>query len=455
MNQESQLKNGDIILDGKYQIESLVGEGEFTRVYHVRLLESGEDRALKITTRGIPGVTKSVLDQYRDRFRLEVQLAQKLNRQDDRHVLNVYDFGEVEDQLYLEMEYAAGGNLQSKIEAGPLEIDQAVLIALDVADGLAVMHRVSAIHRNVKPSNILFDADGLAKIADWGLAQVPRRRSIRQDAEGHGPMHPGTPEYMSPEQALTTTFLTPSSDVYGLGCVLFEMLSGRLWQEAMVTVESVRELRPEVPPGLEGVLWKMLRKRPGQSRSDASDPNKRYVTMDAAEVGLVGVLFDEALSAANLSDWARAETLLDQVLLRVPDYERDGRRASIVQANVRRHLEKSERREEFVPPRYRNEPDPRPAPVPRPQVRPSDYELEVEPEEFEDVPHSPPAPPSMESTQEMMLPVMDEIPSGPVGQHTMPMRELENRPSRRKRERRLLRMNALNSAWEPNCAWSA
>ena len=151
-------------------------------------------------------------------------------------------------------------NRDAPAGSDPVQAD-AALIALDVAEGLEIVHRLGAVHRNVKPSNVLFDTEGNAKIADWGLAQVPRRRSIRQDSEGRGPIHPGTPEYMSPEQALTTTYLTPSSDVYGLGCVLFEMLTGRLWQEAMVTVDSVREIRPEVPPGLEGVLWKMLRKR--------------------------------------------------------------------------------------------------------------------------------------------------------------------------------------------------
>ncbi len=338
MNQESDFKNGDRIFNDKFEIEALIGEGEFTRVYRARRLESGEIRALKVTVRGAPGLTKAVFDQYRERFRLEVQLAARLSKQDNPHLLQVYDFGELDDRLYLEMEYAAGGNLQDRIDAGPLPIDEAVRIALEAAEGLEGLHRISAIHRNIKPSNILFDADGVAKVADWGLAQVPKRKSVQPEAAARAASHPGTPEYMSPEQALTTVYLTPSSDVYSLGCVLFEMLTGRLWQDAMVMVESARELRPEVSPSLEGVLWKMLRKKPGQQRADAADPNKRYLTMDPVRMGLIGILFDEALNAANVAQWEKAEELLDQVLLRVPDYERDGRRASIVQANVRRHL---------------------------------------------------------------------------------------------------------------------
>lgn len=370
MNQESDFKNEDRIFNNKFEIEALIGEGEFTRVYRARRLESGHICALKVTVRGTPGLTKAVLDQYRERFRLEVQLAARLSKQANLHLLQVYDFGEADDRLYLEMEYAAGGNLQERIDAGPLPIDEAVRIALEAAEGLEGLHRISAIHRNIKPSNILFDADGVTKIADWGLAQVPKRKSVQPEAAARAASHPGTPEYMSPEQALTTVYLTPSSDVYSLGCVLFEMLTGRLWQDAMVMVESVRELRPEVSPGLEGVLWKMLRKKPGQQRADAADPNKRYLTMDPVRMGLIGILFDEALNAANVVQWEKAEELLDQVLLRVPDYERDGRRASIVQANVRRHLAqarlKSKVSEEAPlppPPKYVRPTEPAPLPT--------------------------------------------------------------------------------------------
>ena len=442
MNHESDWKSGDVVLDGKFRVESLIGEGEFTQVYHVFSLTNEEDRALKVTARNAPGLTKAILDHYRDRFRLDVQLGAKLNRQDHPSILKVYDFLEQDGQLVLEMEYAPGGNLENRIEQGPLPIEDACRIALQTADGLEVLHQLSAVHRNVKPSNILFDSNGEAMIADWSLAQVPRRRSVRTEADERGPVHPGTPEYMSTEQSLTTTFLTPSSDVYSLGCVLFEMLTGRLWQEAKVTVDSVRELRPEVPPSLEGVLWKMLRKKPGQRKEDATDPNKRYVTIGPVQYGLMGVLFDEAIEAANLGQWGHVASLLEEIVVRDADYERDGRRASIVQANARRHLERAEQMptqapvREPIPPRY--QPDPavsRPAsPFAPPRVPPSrevrhaDVPAPFDEDEDEDDIGTPIPPRPMQAgvTQEMPLPPAP-APSRPAPQHTMPMEAVTER----------------------------
>ena len=436
MNQESKWKTGDIILDGKYRVESLVGEGEFTQVYRVFSLGLNEERALKVTARGASGLSKAILEHYRDRFRLDAQLGSKLNRQDHPSILKVYDFWEQDGQLILEMEYAPGGNLESRIEQGPLEIEDACRIALQAADGLEVLHHLGAVHRNIKPSNILFARNGDAKIADWGLAQVPRRRSVRPETEERGPVHPGTPEYMSPEQSLTTAYLSPSSDIYSLGCVIFEMLSGRLWQEAQVTVDSVRELRPEVPPSLEGVLWKMLRKRPGQRKEDMADPNKRYVTISPVQYGLLGVLFDEAIAATNLGQWARAENLLEEILIRDPDYERDGRRASIVQANAHRHLAQAEQElaREPIPPRY--QPDAGPArpvsPFAPPHVPPAHatYPADVpdlfgEDEEEIESP-IPPRPMQAGVTQEMAPPPAP-LPSRAEPQHTMPMETVTER----------------------------
>ena len=442
MNHESDWKSADIILDGKYRVESLIGEGEFTHVYHVFSLELNEDRALKVTARSASGLTKAILDHYRDRFRLDVQLGAKLNKQEHPSVLKVYDFWEQDGQLLLEMEYAPGGSLQSRIEQGPLEIDETCRVALQAADGLEVLHRLGAVHRNLKPSNILFDSNGEAKIADWGLAQVPRRRSVRTEADDRGLTHPGTPEYMSPEQALTTAYLTPSSDIYSLGSVVFEMLTGRLWQEAKVTVDSVRELRPEVPPSLEGVLWKMLRKRPGQRKEDMADANKRYVTISPVQYGLMGILFDEAIDASNLGQWARAESLLEEILIRDPDFEREGRRASIVQANVRRHLERLEpvRVSEPVPPRYQPEVDP-PQPVSPfapPRVPPSRDRIQQDVSELfgEDVPETPVVHPPLKAgvTQEM-APPPSHVVSRPAPQHTMPMETVSERKNAAKPDR--------------------
>jgi serine/threonine protein kinase len=182
------------------------------------------------------------------------------------------------------MDYAPGGSLADRLRAGPVSILDAVQLTLDAGAGLEALHDLGAVHRNVKPSNIVIDAKGRALIADCGLAQLPGDTSI---VPAH---HPGTPEYMSPEQETTIAYLSPSSDVYSLGCVLFELLTGRRWRDAMARVNGARDLRADVPPLLDVALARMLRESPGRSQHDASDPRKRFATMGDTRRALTAAL---------------------------------------------------------------------------------------------------------------------------------------------------------------------
>ena len=271
------LQPGQLILSGKYRVEAFLGQGAFAQVYRVHHLELKADRAVKVVSRDTPGVGSTVLDDFRARFRQEAQLGARL---DHPHVIRIYDFEEAEGGLYLVMECAAGSSLAKRLkDKGPLPVAEAVRLTLEAAAGLEVLHGLGAVHRDVKPSNLLLDAGGHLKLADLGLAQLPGGLSQRSLAGSLAPSHPGTPEYMSPEQETTSGFLTASSDVYSLGCVLFELLTGRLWKQAVAEVEDVRELRPEAPESVAVVLGRMLCQQPGQRKSDAADPAKRYVTM--------------------------------------------------------------------------------------------------------------------------------------------------------------------------------
>jgi len=344
MTLNAELKPGDLILGHKYRVEEFLGQGAFAQVYCVHHLELKTDRAVKVVGRDTPGVGSTVLDDFRARFRQEAQLGARL---DHPHVIRIYDFEEAEGRLCLVMEYAAGGSLAKRLkDTGPLPVADAVRLTLEAAAGLEALHGLGAVHRDVKPSNLLLDAGGHLKLADLGLAQLPGGLSQRSMAGSLAPSHPGTPEYMSPEQESTAGFLTASSDVYSLGCVLFELLTGRLWKQAMAEVEDVRELRPEVPDSVAAVLARMLREQPGRKKADTDDPNKRYVAMgivrQALQVGPpasgpvttltrtapargvvetapLGALKVHLRAAITEGRWTDAVSLAQQCLVVVPD----------------------------------------------------------------------------------------------------------------------------------------
>jgi serine/threonine protein kinase len=205
-NARPALQPGDLILNGKYRVVDFLGQGAFAQVYRAHHLELKVDRAVKVVSQDTPGVGSSVLDDYRARFRQEAQLGAKL---DHPHVIRIYDFEEAEGRLYLVMEYAPGGSLARLVgERGPLPVEEAVRLTLEAAAGLEALHQLGTVHRDVKPSNILLDGQNHAKLADLGLAQLPGGPSRRSMAGSLAPSHPGTPEYMSPEQETTSGFLT-------------------------------------------------------------------------------------------------------------------------------------------------------------------------------------------------------------------------------------------------------
>jgi cyclophilin family peptidyl-prolyl cis-trans isomerase len=283
---------GAIIL-GKYRIDRFIGKGASAEVYLATHLELKAPRSLKILSRDLPGVGSTAFGDYRQRFELEAQLGARIN---NSNVIQVYDFHQDEDSLVLVMEYAAGGSLAGRIakarETGqPVPVEEAVRIAGDTAQGLSAVHALDCVHRDLKPTNILLDAQGRAKVADLGLAQIPGGPSQRS-VLSQPLAHPGTPAYMSPEQATTSQHLTPASDIYALGCVLFELLTGRLHRNARPGTRA-SSLRPDVPPWLDDLIARMVE----------TDPGKR--PWDGAEV--VGILAEEQQRQAALRAVAEEE----------------------------------------------------------------------------------------------------------------------------------------------------
>jgi len=257
---------GNILLD-KYRIQELVGRGAFAEVYKVTHLSLNVTRAIKVLHRETPGVGSTEFKDYHERFELEARLGAKLNTPTPHpNLLQVFDFMQAGDLLVLEMEYASGGSLYNRIQKAkaedkPLQVEETLQMAIDVAEGLSAVHAVDAVHRDLKPTNILFDAQDCAKLADLGLAQVPGGPSMRTQLGSMAPRHPGTPGYMSPEQEDTSKYLKPASDIYALGLVLFEILTGRNYSN-LKTGTRAKSLRPNIPTWLDDLIAGLLEKDP-------------------------------------------------------------------------------------------------------------------------------------------------------------------------------------------------
>ncbi len=257
---------GTTLVNGKYRVEAYLGQGASARVYRAMHLRLKQMRALKVLRRDAPGVGSTEFGDFRQRFQLEAQLGAKVNND---NVIQIFDFEESDGALMLAMEYAPGGSLNDRMahwreRNQPMPVEEAIGILIDSARGIAAVHAQDAVHRDLKPTNILIDADGHAKVADLGLAQIPGGPSMRSQLSTAQP-HPGTPAYMSPEQERSGAYLGPSSDIYALGLIAFEMLTGRAYRNVRPGTR-VTALRKDVPAELDNLVARMLdedpRKRP-------------------------------------------------------------------------------------------------------------------------------------------------------------------------------------------------
>jgi eukaryotic-like serine/threonine-protein kinase len=260
---------GDI-LGNRYLLSDLLGTGGMAEVFlaHDRIL--GRDLALKVLREHFAKDASFV-----GRFRREARNAAALNHP---NVVQVYDQGRSEDgRYYIAMEHVPGGNLKDRIDrAGPLDPAEAARLASQIAEALRVAHERGIVHRDVKPQNVLLDEAGDAKVADFGIALAASRSST----SGTNLLF-GTAGYMSPEQGMGEP-VGPASDLYSLGVVLYEMLTGELpfaaegpLATAMkhVTEQPLppRKRNPSIPEGMDALVMGLLAKKPENRYGSAAE----------------------------------------------------------------------------------------------------------------------------------------------------------------------------------------
>jgi eukaryotic-like serine/threonine-protein kinase len=261
-------------LAGRYRLDEVIGRGGMSTVY--RGTDLSLDRVVAVKVALDPLVEQSPI--YLARFTREAQSTAAIN---NPRIVTVYDAGADGPTRFIVMELVPGRSLADVLrDDGPLEPARAANIAAQVADALSAAHAAGIVHRDIKPGNIMVTADGQAKVLDFGIARALDSHSLTQTATVLG-----TSSYMSPEQALGQP-VDARSDIYSLGCVLYEMLTGEppfvadvsaavLHQHVRVEPKPARERNPDIPPALNDLVMQMLAKDPQDRPQTAAEVRDR------------------------------------------------------------------------------------------------------------------------------------------------------------------------------------
>ncbi len=251
------------VIAGKYKVVDEIGRGGMGIVFKAEDIRLKRTVALKFLP---PELTH--IPEVKDRFMREAQAAAAL---DHPNICTVYEFDQSGENAFISMAYIEGRSLRKRIDSGPLELEEALRIAAQVAEGLQEAHKRGIVHRDIKSANIMVTEKGQAKVMDFGLARMTGATLVTREGTTMG-----TVTYMSPEQARGET-VDQRTDIWSLGVVLYEMLTGELpfkgeHEQAIIhsilkeKPRSITELKADIPPSIEQVVFLALEK----------DRDKRY-----------------------------------------------------------------------------------------------------------------------------------------------------------------------------------
>jgi serine/threonine-protein kinase len=339
-----------------YEVEAVLGQGGMGIVYKARQCALDRLVAVKMLLAG-----PFAAPQELGRFRRETAAMACLRHP---HIVQVYEAGDVEGRPYFTMEFVEGGSLAQKLAGVPQPASQAAALAVTLAEAVQVAHQAGIVHRDLKPANILLTADGTPKVSDFGLA----RRLERETRMTQTGIPMGTPSYMAPEQARGQTTVGPAVDVYALGAILYELLTGRppfKGETAAATMQQVINRDPvppsrlnfKVPRDLETICLKCLQKAPPHRYASAqalADDLRRFGEgrpiqarpvglgtrlwrcgrRNPTTAGLLAALLALFLLSAGGGLWwqrqraerqGRAQEAIEAALAQIPDLRHQGR----------------------------------------------------------------------------------------------------------------------------------
>ncbi len=268
---------------GRYEIKAEIGRGGMATVYHAYDPRFEREVALKVLPREMLHDV-----QFRTRFEREAKTIAMLEHP---AIVPVYDFGEEDGQPYFVMRYMTGGSLSDRMKNGPMTIQEAAHLMAHIAPALDDAHAKGIIHRDLKPGNILFDQFNEPYISDFGIAKLSESQT-----NVTGSAIVGTPAYMSPEQAQGEG-IDGRSDIYGLGVILFELLTGQqpyhgdtpmsvVVKHITDPVPHILDVKPDLPPDIEVIIEKAM----------AKDRNERFQDVKSLANALNAVARGESLS---------------------------------------------------------------------------------------------------------------------------------------------------------------
>src|SRR5438270_1173293 len=296
------------VLGDRYQLGDAIGRGGMATIYRGHDMRMERVVAIKVLRE-----VYSTDPKFVTRFQREAKAASALQHP---NIVQVYDYGQTDGNYFIVMELVEGTDLRRYLRSrGVLAVDRAIIIAHDVALGLGAAHRRGIVHRDVKPQNVLVGRDGSIKLTDFGIASV--YKDINAERLTTTGMTLGTVQYYAPEQA-QGEIVSPAADVYALGIVMYEMLTGRTPFDGdtpvAVAMQHIQDLptppsqfNPNIPPALEEIILRCLEKAPEMRYNDGSTLARALEMLGDADMDeiLPGAVAPELLqTATNVPNYA-------------------------------------------------------------------------------------------------------------------------------------------------------